>query len=205
MEFQMKIRKSINLQLVLPVQTYSQRFERVARCFSLKSKDRLKFLSLSVLSDYFVLYMFHTFTNHKFVLRFSLSASRVSICIRLVIGGKDNWRIRYRRFLSNQRKHFFQLQRKKPLLVWKNWLFAFLFGFVCETSFVQKCKLSRKPITFYLLRSEMQTSSATGWLLQRDGSFYLTKVFGIDDMPCYLVTPSDNVHFITNKLRPFPH
>ena len=45
----------------------------------------------------------------------------------------------------------------------------------------------------------MQTSSATGWLLQRDGSFYLTKVFGIDDMPCYLVTPSDNVHVLRVK------
>ena len=54
MEFQMKIRKSINLQLVLPVQTYSQMFECVARWFSLKSKDGLKFLSLTVLSDYFV-------------------------------------------------------------------------------------------------------------------------------------------------------
>ena len=148
--------------------------------------------------------MFHTFANHKFVLRFSLSASRVSICIRLVLGGKDNWRIRYWRSLSNKRKHFFQLQRKKPLLVWKNWLFAFLFGFVCETSFVQKCKLSGKPITFYLLRSEMQTSSATGRLLQRDGSFYLTKVFGIDDIPCFLVTPSDNVHLITNKFKGLP-
>ena len=38
----MKIRKSINLQFVLPVQTYSQMFECVARCFSLKSKDGLK-------------------------------------------------------------------------------------------------------------------------------------------------------------------
>ena len=65
-------------------------------------------------------------------------------------------------------------------------------------------KLSGKPITFYLLRSEMQTSSATGWLLQRDGSFYLTKVFGIDDIPCFLVTPSDNVHLITNKFKGLP-
>ena len=69
---------------------------------------------------------------------------------------------------------------------------------------MQKCKLSGKPITFHLLRGEMQTSSATGWLLQRDGSFYLTKVFGIDDMPCYLVTPSDNVHLTTNKYKALP-
>ena len=34
----------------------------------------------------------------------------------------------------------------------------------------------------YLLRGEMQTSSATGHLYQRDGSIYLTKVFAIDDM-----------------------
>ena len=32
----------------------------------------------------------------------------------------------------------------------------------------------------YLLRDEMQTSSATGRLLQRDGSFYLKKVFHIN-------------------------
>ena len=90
----MKIRKSINLQLVLPGQTYLQMFECVARCSLLKSKGGLKFLFLSVLSYYFVyrqvIYMFHTFTIYKFVLRFSLSASRVSICIRLVLGGKDN-------------------------------------------------------------------------------------------------------------------
>ena len=65
-------------------------------------------------------------------------------------------------------------------------------------------KLSGKPITFYLLCSEMQTSSATGWLLQRDGSFYLTKVFVIDDMPYFSVTPSDNVHLITNKFKGLP-
>ena len=56
----------------------------------------------------------------------------------------------------------------------------------------------------YLLRGEMQTSSATGRLLQRDGSFYLTKVFVIDDMPYFSVTPSDNVHLITNKFKGLP-
>ena len=60
------------------------------------------------------------------------------------------------------------------------------------------------PGLCYLLRGEMQTSSATGRLLQRDGSFYLTKVFGIDDIPCFLVTPSDNVHLITNKCKGLP-
>ena len=65
-------------------------------------------------------------------------------------------------------------------------------------NFLEKAELC------YLLRDEMQTSSATGRLLQRDGSFYLTNVFGIDDMPCYLVTPSDNVHLITNKFKGLP-
>ena len=60
------------------------------------------------------------------------------------------------------------------------------------------------PGLCYLLRGEMQTSSATGRLLQRDGSFYLTKVFVIDDMPCFSVTPSDNVHLITNKFKGLP-
>ena len=45
----------------------------------------------------------------------------------------------------------------------------------------------------------METSSATERLLKRDGSFYLTKIFGIDDMAFFSVTPSDNVHLITNK------
>ena len=60
------------------------------------------------------------------------------------------------------------------------------------------------PGLCYLLRGEMQTSSATGRLLQRDGSFYLTKVFGIDDIPCFSVTPSDNVHLITKKFKGLP-
>ena len=164
----MKITEWINLQLVLTVQTYSQRFERVERCFQLKSMGGLKFLSFSVLSDYFVyrqvIYMFHTFTNHKFVQIFStdVPASRVPVCSRLVLGGKDNWRSRKWRFLSNQRKHFFQLQRRKPLLVWKNWLFAFLFGFVCETSFVQKCKLSGKPRTL-LSSSRRNANKFSNW------------------------------------------
>ena len=50
----------------------------------------------------------------------------------------------------------------------------------------------------------MQISSAAERLLQRDGSFYLTKVFDIDEMPCFSVTPSDNVHLITNKFKGFP-
>ena len=53
-------------------------------------------------------------------------------------------------------------------------------------------------------RNANKFSNWHGWLLQRDGSFYLTKVFGIDDMPCYLVTPSDNVHLITNKFKGLP-
>ena len=65
----------MNLQLVLTVQTYSQRFAFVARCFPLKSKGGFKLLSLSVLSDYFaykqVIYMIPTFTNYNFILRFS--------------------------------------------------------------------------------------------------------------------------------------
>ena len=41
-------------------------------------------------------------------------------------------------------------------------------------NFLEKAELC------YLLRDEMQTSSATGRLLQRDGSFYLKKVFHIN-------------------------
>ena len=31
-----------------------------------------------------------------------------------------------------------------------------------------------------------------------------TQVFGIDDLPCFLVTPSDNVHLFTNKFKGLP-
>ena len=43
----------------------------------------------------------------------------------------------------------------------------------------------------YLLRDEMQTSSAAGWLLERDGSFYLKKVF--------LMTTCDHFSIITTQ------
>ena len=56
--------------------------------------------------------MFHTFTLYKFVLRFSLSASRVSICIRLdkTTEGSDNgvfFQIKENTFFSYSEKSLF--------------------------------------------------------------------------------------------------
>ena len=54
----------------------------------------------------------------------------------------------------------------------------------------------------YLLRDEMQTSSATGRLLQRDDSFYLKKVFHVDFFfTCYSfrMTTCDHFSIITTQ------
>ena len=62
-------------------------------------------------------------------------------------------------------------------------------------NFLEKAELC------YLLRDEMQTSSATGRLLQRDGSFYLKKVFHINFFTCYSfrMTTCDHFSIITTQ------
>ena len=47
----------------------------------------------------------------------------------------------------------------------------------------------------YLLRDEVQTNLATGRLLERDGSFYLKKVFHVDFFTCYSFRMTTCVHF----------
>ena len=47
----------------------------------------------------------------------------------------------------------------------------------------------------YFLRDEVQTNSATGRLLERDGSFYLKKVFHVDFFTCYSFRMTTCVHF----------
>ena len=53
----------------------------------------------------------------------------------------------------------------------------------------------------YLLRDEVQTNSATGRLLERDGSFYLKKVFHVDFFTCYSfrMTTCDHFSIITTQ------
>ena len=53
----------------------------------------------------------------------------------------------------------------------------------------------------YFLRDEVQTNSATGRLLERDGSFYLKKVFHVDFFTCYSfrMTTCDHFSIITTQ------
>ena len=62
---------------------------------------------------------------------------------------------------------------------------------------------------WYLLRDEVQTNSATGRLLEWDGSFYLKKVFHVDFFTCYSfrMTTCDHFSIITTQktvARSFP-
>ena len=193
------------------MQTYSQRFERVARCFRLKSKGELKFLFLSVLSDYFVYrqvtYIFHTFTNHKFVPRFSRQMfPQVEYLFAVVLfsAAKTTEGAENGVFFQIKENNFFSYRDKS--LFWSGETDSLLSCSVlcARQASCRSANFLENPGLCYLLRGEMQTSSATGRLLQRDGSFYLTKVFGIDDMPCFSVTPSDNVHLITNQFKGLP-
>ena len=77
--------------------------------------------------------------------------------------------------------HFFNFD-SESLFRWKNWLFAFLFRFVCEPRFLQERKLSGELRISYLRGGEMETNSAADRLLQPNGSFYLRKVFCINNM-----------------------
>ena len=91
-------------------------------------------------------------------------------------------------FSFKSKKIYFQLGRRKPFVVWHGF-FAFLF--------------------FFVLRDEVQTNSATGRLLERDGSFYLKKVFHVDFFTCYSfrMTTCDHFSIITTQktvARSFP-
>ena len=151
--------------------------------------------------------MFHTFTNHKFVLGFSRQMFlQVEYLFAVVLfsaakttEGAENgvfFQIKENTFFSYREESLFWSGETDSLLSC---------SVLCarQTS-CRSANFLENPGLCYLLRGEMQTSSTTGRLLQRDGSFYLTKVFGIDDIPCFLVTTSDNVHFITNKFKGVP-
>ena len=197
--------------MVLTVQSYSQRFEFVAWCFRLKSKGGFKFPSLPDLSYYFVyrqvIYMIHTFTNHKFVLRFSRQMFlQVEYLFAVVLfsaakttEGAENgvfFQIKENTFFSYRDKSLFWSGKTDSLLSC---------SVLCaRQASCRSANFLENPGLCYLLGGEMQISSAAERLLQRDGSFYLTKVFDIDEMPCFSVTPSDNVHLITNKFKGFP-
>ena len=148
--------------------------------------------------------MFHSFTNHKLVLRFSPQMFlQVEYLFAVVLfsaakttGGAENGA-----FFQIKENAFFSYRDKS--LFWSG-----------KTDFLLSCSVlcarqaSCRSANFlensglcFLLGGEMQTISATRRLLQRDGSFYLTKVFGSDDTPYFLMTPSDNVHLITNKSK----
>ena len=121
--------------------------------------------------------MFHTFTDYTWfcvkILLTDVTSSRVPICNRLVLSGKDSWRSRKWCFLSNQRKYIFQLWRRKPFVV-GNGFFAFLFCFVYEASLLQKCKLSGKRRTL-LSSSRRNANKFSNWAAFREGWLFLFK------------------------------
>ena len=156
--------------------------------------------------------MFYTFTNYTFCLKILLTdvtSSRVPICIRLVLSGKDNRRNRKWCFLSDQRKQIFQLWRRKPFLVW-GWFFAFLFCFVCEASFLQRCKLSAKSRTL-LSSSRRNANKFSSWAAIRARWLFLFKK-GISQLFCFTcysfqMTNCDYFSIITTQktvARSFP-
>ena len=130
-----------------------------------------------------------------------VTSSRVPICIRLVLSGKDNRRSRKWCFLLNQRKQIFQLWRRKPFLVW-GWFFAFLFCFVCEASFLRRCKLSAKSRTL-LSSSRRNANKFSSWVAFRARWLILFKK-GISHLFCFTcysfrMTTCDHFSIITTQ------
>ena len=151
--------------------------------------------------------MIHTFTNHKFVLRFSRQMFlQVEYLFAVVLfsAAKTTEGAENGVFFQIKENNFFSYRDKS--LFWSGETDSLLSCSVlcARQASCRSANFLENPGLCYLLRSEMETSSLTERLLQRDGSFYLTKVFGIDDIPCFLVTTSDNVHFITNKFKGVP-
>lgn len=151
----------------------------------LKEKGWWKFLSLSVLSDYFVYRkVIYTFTNYNLP---QISLDRCYYTSNTYLHLSCPYRRRQLKegnmaFSFMSKKTTFSTSTPKAFSVWKNWLFAFLFRFVCEPRFLQERKLSGEPRISYLRGGEMETNSAADRLLQPNGSFYLRKVFGINNM-----------------------
>ena len=69
-------------------------------------------------------------------------------------------------------------------------------SFLCvRQAFCRSANFLEKAGLCYGLRDEVQTNSATGRLLERDGSFYLKKVFHVDFFTCYSFRMTTCVHF----------
>ena len=85
-------------------------------------------------------------------------------------------------FFKIKENHFFSFDTESLFRSGKNIIFAFLFRFVREPRFLQERKLSGEPRISYLRSGEMETNSTADRLLQPNGSFYLRKVFGINNM-----------------------
>ena len=146
--------------------------------------------------------MIHKFTNHKFVLRFSRQMFPQVEYLFLVVlfsAAKTAEGAENGVFFQIKENTFFSYREESLLCSGETDSLLSCSVLCARQASCRSANFLENPGLCYLLGGEMQTSSATERLFQRDGSFYLTKVFGIDDMPCYSVTPSDNVHLITNK------
>ena len=152
----------------------------------LKEKGWWKFLSLSVLSEYFVYRkVIYTFTNYNLP---QISLDRCYYTSSTYLHLSCPYRRRQLKegnmafsfiskkttFSTSTPKAFFRSEKTDFLLS--------CFLFVCEPRFLQERKLSGEPRISYLRGGEMETNSAADRLLQPNGSFYLRKVFGINNM-----------------------
>ena len=146
--------------------------------------------------------MFHTFTNHKFVLGFSgqmFLQVEYLFAVVLFSAAKTAEGAEHGVFFQIKENTFFSYREESLFCSGETDSLLSCSVLCARQASCRSANFLENPGLCYLLGGEMQTSSATERLFQRDGSFYLTKVFGIDDMPFYSVTPSDNVHLITNK------
>ena len=111
---------------------------------------------------------------------------------------------------------FFQIKENKffsfgeESLLWSGTGSLLSCSFLCmRQAFCRSANFLEKAGLCYVLRDEVQTNSATGRLLERDGSFYLKKVFHVDFFTCYSfrMTTCDHFSIITTQktvARSFP-
>ena len=156
--------------------------------FPSTEKGGLKFLLLfdrSVLFDCFVyrqvIHMFYTFTNYTFCLKI-LSQMLLHVEYRfafiLFLAAKTTEGAGNGVFFQIKENKFFSFGEESPF--WSGADSLLSCSVLCaRQASCRGANFLQKAGHCYLLRNEMQTSSAAGWLLERDGSFYLKKVFHI--------------------------
>ena len=125
--------------------------------------------------------MFHTFTDYTWfclkILLTDVTSSRVPICIRLVLSGKEAEGAENGVFFQIKENKFFSYGEES--LFWSKTDSLLSCSFLCvREASCRSANFLEKAGLCYLLRDEI-LSSAAGRLLEQAGSFYLKKVFYI--------------------------